>query len=188
MLYQRSAVRVGRGADPSEFALGWIVRRVRGHEIFYHDGGKQGYRSIVAFDPKRRLGVVVLANARSDESLPAWSRYLLTGAPLPPPPAPYPVRKFVSIDPFTLDSYAGEYRRAKDGTSVNVVRRRDYLLVDDSSGAPAEMFAETLQDFSTRVGPLQISFHTDGDGNVTGLTWHPRGKAGGQAEEATCVH
>lgn len=187
MLYQRSAVRVRWGAD-RELALGWIVRRVRGHEIFYHDGGKQGYRTIVAFDPKRRLGVVVLANARSDESLPAWSRYLLTGEPLPPPPAPYPVRKFVSIDPFTLDNYAGEYRRAKDGTLVSVVRRRDYLLVNDGSGAPDEMFAQTLQDFSTRVGPIQISFHTDANGNVTGLTWYPRGKAGGQSEEATRAH
>lgn len=187
MLDQRSAVRVRRGADPSEFALGWIVRRVRGHEIFYHDGGKQGYRSIVAFDPKRRLGVVVLANARSDESLPAWSRYLLTGAPLPPPPAPYPVKKFVSIDPFTLDKYAGEYRLANGEALIRVVRRRDYLLVDDGSGAPAEMFAETLRDFGMRVESLQVAFRTDGKGNVIGLTRYPRGKAGGQADEAVRV-
>lgn len=187
MLYQRSAVRVGRGSNPSEFALGWIVRRVRGHEIFYHDGGKQGYRSVIAFDPQRRLGVVVLSNARSDESMPAWSRYLLTGEPLPPPPRPYPVKKFLSIDPFTLDSYAGEYRLAKQGTMVNVVRRRDYLLVDDSSGSPDEMFAETFQDFGTRVERLQISFHVDANGKVTGLTWYPRGKAAGESEEATRV-
>jgi serine-type D-Ala-D-Ala carboxypeptidase/endopeptidase len=187
MLYQRSAARVKRGADPSEVALGWVVGRVRGHEIFYHDGGKQGYRSVVAFDPARRLGVVVLANARSDESLPAWSRYLLTGEPLPPPPAPYPVRTFVSIDPFTLDRYAGEYRLANAGTVVNIVRRRDYLLVDDSSGSPTEMFSETLQDFGTRVGRLQVSFQTDANGNVTGLTWYPRGKAAGQSEEATRI-
>ena len=70
---------------------------------------------------------------------------------------------------------------------INVVRRRDYLLVDDSSGSPAELFSESLQDFSTRVERLQISFHTDGNGNVTGLTWYRRGKAGGQSEEATRV-
>lgn len=184
MLYQRSAIRVKRGADPAERAMGWTVRQVRGHEIVYHDGGKQGYRSVVAFDAKRRLGVVVLTNARTDESLPAWSRYLLTGAPLPPTPAPYPVRKFVSIDPFTLDDYAGKYRLA-NGTLIDVVRRRDYLLVHDGSGAPQEVFAETLQDFGTRVEPLQISFRTDEKGEVTGLTWYPRGRAGGQAEQAT---
>lgn len=126
----------------------------------------------------------MLSNSRWDESLPAWSRYLLTGEPLPPPPPPYPVKKFVSIDPFTLDSYAGVYRLAKEGTTVNVVRRRDYLLVDDTSGSPAEMFAETLQDFGMRVGNLQISFHTDENGKVTGLTWYPRGKAAEQSEEA----
>jgi CubicO group peptidase (beta-lactamase class C family) len=187
MRYQRSAVRVRRGADPSEFALGWIVRRVRGHEIFYHDGGKQGYRSIVAFDPERRIGVVVLANARTDESLPLWSRYLLTGEPLPPPPPPYPVRQFVSVDPFLLDGYAGRYRLVKDGTSINVVRRRDYLLVDDGSGSPAEVFSQSLQDFSARVERLQITFRTDTNGNVVGLTWYPRGKADGPSEEATRV-
>jgi D-alanyl-D-alanine-carboxypeptidase/D-alanyl-D-alanine-endopeptidase len=187
MLYQRSAVRFTRGSDPSEVALGWLVRRVRGHEIFYHDGGKQGYRSVIAFDPERRLGVVVLSNSRWDESLPAWSRYLLTGEPLPPPPPPYAVRKFVSIDPFALDSYAGEYRLAKEGTVINVVRRRDYLLVDDTSGSPAEMFAETLLDFGTRVEKLQISFRTDENGKVTGLTWYPRGKAAGHSEDASRV-
>jgi hypothetical protein len=86
-----------------------------------------------------------------------------------------------------LDRYAGEYRLAKEGTAINVVRRRDYLLVDDSSGSPAEMFAETLQDFGTRVEKLQISFRVDANGNVTGLTWFPRGKAAGQSEEATRV-
>lgn len=188
MLYQRSAVRVRLQARANnEVALGWIAHRVRGHDIFYHDGGKQGYRTVIAFDPKRRLGVVVLANSRSDESLYAWSSYLLTGEPLPPPAAPYPVKKFVSIDPFTLDSYAGEYRRAKDGASISIVRRRDYLLVGDGSGDTTEMFAETLEDFSMRVGRFQISFHTDRNGNVTGLTWYPRGKVGGQSEEATRV-
>lgn len=77
-------VRITWKPNTADFAVGWIVRRVCGHGIFYHDGGKQGYRSVVAFDPKRRLGVVVLSNARSDESMPAWSRYLLTGEPLPP--------------------------------------------------------------------------------------------------------
>jgi serine-type D-Ala-D-Ala carboxypeptidase/endopeptidase len=187
MLYQRSAVRVRRGADPSDFALGWMVRRVRGHEIFYHDGGKQGFRSIVAFDPVRRIGVVVLSNSRWDESLPAWSRYLLTGAPLPPIPAPYPVQKFVSIDPWALDRYAGEYRRAKDGATITVVRRRDYLLADDGSGVPAELFAETLQDFAMRVESLRVSFHTDADGKVSRLTWYPEGRTEGRGEIAVRI-
>ena len=119
--------------------------------------------------------------------MPAWSRYLLTGEPLPPPPPPYPVKKFLSIDPFTLDSYAGEYRLADKGTMINVVRRRDYLLVHDGSGSPDEMFAETFRDFGTRVEKLQVSFHVDANGKVIGLTWHPQGKAAGESEEATRV-
>jgi serine-type D-Ala-D-Ala carboxypeptidase/endopeptidase len=187
MLYQRSAVRVSRAPDPSDYALGWIVRRVRGHELVYHDGGKQGYRTVVAFDPERRIGVVVLANARSDESLPLWGQYLLTGRPLPPPPAPRPVKKFVSIDPYALDSYAGEYRLAKEGTTLRFARRRDYLLVDDGSGSPDELQAQSLRDFGRRVGDLEVTFHADESGKVTGLTWYPKGKAAGQAEEATRI-
>jgi len=49
------------------------------------------------------------------------------------------------------------------------------------------MHAESLRDFGRRVGALQVTFHADQNGNVTGLTWYPDGKAAGQAEKATRV-
>ena len=42
-----------------------------GREVFVHDGGKAGYRSIVAFDPANRRGIVILVNARTDGA--AWA-------------------------------------------------------------------------------------------------------------------
>jgi hypothetical protein len=86
------------------------------------------------------------------------------------PHTPRPVKKFVSIDPYTLDSYAGDYRLRKEGAMIRFVRWRDYLLVNDGTGSPDEMRAETLRDFGRRVGALEVTFHADENGKVTGLT------------------
>jgi serine-type D-Ala-D-Ala carboxypeptidase/endopeptidase len=56
-------VRRATGAPGVEVALGWhIVTSGRG-EIVVHDGGTFGYRSFAGFNPKRRVGIVVLSNA-----------------------------------------------------------------------------------------------------------------------------
>jgi len=57
MTYQRTPMR----------ALGWGRSRLGGEEVYGHDGGKEGYRSAVVFNPRRRTGVVVLSNARTDD-------------------------------------------------------------------------------------------------------------------------
>jgi CubicO group peptidase (beta-lactamase class C family) len=52
------------GAGPrTDVALAWMVtRREGGREIFWHDGGTGGYRCFMGYDPKSRMGVVVLSN------------------------------------------------------------------------------------------------------------------------------
>lgn len=48
--------------------LGWLGHRLHtqqgGHLQIWHNGGTGGFRSFVAFDPEKRVGVVVLANTR----------------------------------------------------------------------------------------------------------------------------
>ncbi|MFE7561913.1 serine hydrolase domain-containing protein [Kitasatospora sp. NPDC057500] len=54
--------------------LGWLGRRLHarqgGHLQIWHNGGTGGYRSIAAFDPEKRVGVVVLANTRRSVDTP----------------------------------------------------------------------------------------------------------------------
>ena len=48
--------------DLQGYALGWLVEEYRGHRHIWHNGGIDGFKSVVAFLPREKLGVVVLAN------------------------------------------------------------------------------------------------------------------------------
>jgi CubicO group peptidase (beta-lactamase class C family) len=47
----------------SQVGLGWHRLTAGTVAIYFHDGGTGGYRSAMAFDPARRVGVVVLSNS-----------------------------------------------------------------------------------------------------------------------------
>ncbi|MDY0811306.1 serine hydrolase domain-containing protein [Kitasatospora purpeofusca] len=55
--------------------LGWLGHRLHsrqgGHLQIWHNGGTGGYRSFIAFDPERQVGVIVLANTRRSVDTPA---------------------------------------------------------------------------------------------------------------------
>src|SRR5439155_9675932 len=51
------------GQPGLEVALGWHIFTTGGKEIIWHNGGTGGYPSFMGFDPKARVGVVVVSNA-----------------------------------------------------------------------------------------------------------------------------
>ncbi|MFJ8622887.1 serine hydrolase domain-containing protein [Kitasatospora sp. NPDC093550] len=61
--------------------LGWLGHRLHtqqgGHLQIWHNGGTGGFRSFVAFDPDKQVGVVVLANTRRSAD-PAGTALLRT--------------------------------------------------------------------------------------------------------------
>jgi len=53
-------------------AYGWHIDRVNGalsgiFNIIWHNGGTGGFRSYMGFDPKRKTGIIVIANQATDE-------------------------------------------------------------------------------------------------------------------------
>ena len=71
------------GPSPQiEMALGWMVLRGPAGPIYFHEGGTNGFRTVMAFDPARRRGLVVLTNAAADPSPGGLALHLLVGAPL----------------------------------------------------------------------------------------------------------
>jgi CubicO group peptidase (beta-lactamase class C family) len=44
------------------YALGWVVEDFRSHRVIWHNGGLDGFKTIISFIPKERVGVVVLSN------------------------------------------------------------------------------------------------------------------------------
>src|SRR5260221_4448407 len=81
-------------------ALGWVVIGTGDDQLIVHDGGTWGYASSVAWDPKRRIGVVVLSNQVA--AVDDIARHLLRPS--------FPLAKLaatkhveISVDPQTLD-------------------------------------------------------------------------------------
>ncbi|KAK8069331.1 hypothetical protein PG994_005947 [Apiospora phragmitis] len=56
-------VGTGKGWDgPGSYALGWMVNPYKGHTIYNHGGGMEGYGTEVFFLPDLGYGVVTMAN------------------------------------------------------------------------------------------------------------------------------
>lgn len=172
-------------ATSAQQGLGWKFRLISGREIGYIDGVKTGYRCAVAFDLQRRTGIVVLANALTDDHPLYIARHLITGERLGLIPAPVAVKKFVTIDGALLARYTGEYRIGADEV-IRIAGRKDYLLVE-TGGGPVEFYAEGPQDFGRRTESQQITFRVAPDGNVTGLTWYPEGRSAKESQEAVRI-
>jgi CubicO group peptidase (beta-lactamase class C family) len=71
---------VHRRAGPgTEIALGWFVDDGTG--IVQHNGQTNGYHSFVGYDPRQKVGVVVLSNSAESIDDIAWKifNYTMTG-------------------------------------------------------------------------------------------------------------
>lgn len=49
-------------AGPVDYGLGWFLRQWKGHKVVEHGGNIDGFNSLVAFMPDRKLGFVLLTN------------------------------------------------------------------------------------------------------------------------------
>ena len=159
----------------AEIALAWIVPKVEGHEIYWHNGGTGGYRSFIGWDAKTRVGVVVLSNMSTNAGVDDIGMHLLNpAAPLAQlkPPA---VHKEITLEPKTLDRYVGVYQFVP-GITLTVTRDAGQLYVQLTSQGKLEVYPEGEREFFLKVVDAQLSFETDGEGRATTVTLHQNGR------------
>jgi CubicO group peptidase (beta-lactamase class C family) len=58
----RDMATVQFAKNEGRFGLGWVVGKVKGRDMLWHNGAVEGFRSHMRIDPKNRLGVVLFAN------------------------------------------------------------------------------------------------------------------------------
>jgi CubicO group peptidase (beta-lactamase class C family) len=136
------AVRRG-GTAAFKMGLGWRVEDVDGTEIVWTGGATYGSRSFAGYDPKRRVGVVVLSNYNSGSGIDDIGRHLLNPRiPLDRGAAVKPRARTVSTVPSALvDAYAGRYRFTDN--EVWIVRRDgNRYFIKRSDAAELEIFPE----------------------------------------------
>ncbi len=173
---QREAVR--RPFPAGVQLLGWSERVSQGVTIVGHDGGKEGYRAALVFDPASRVGIVILANARTDDTPIALAAYLLTGRRLGAAPAA-PKSAWIEVSLNLLDAYAGRYALAS-GNTIRIGRRDNHLLMDMPGAGVTEFYALSPTEFRSNTSDETLRFRSSTDGSITGLEY----LAGARSSEA----
>jgi hypothetical protein len=159
-------------------ALGWEVLPTPVGEIVQHGGGTGGFHTLIAFNRRTRLGVVVLTNAETVMGADDIGLHILTGAPvatLPPPAPPPPEHHAISLPPEALERLVGRYRLAPQMV-VTVTRDGDHLFGRLTGQKANEIFPESPTEFFLKVVDVQLSFLIGPDGRPTGIVVHQNGR------------
>ena len=155
---------IGPGAA---IGLGWISRLTPEGRIFMHDGGTGGHRSFAAFDPARRVAVVVLSASSADVA--DLGLALLDSARRPSPD-----RVAITLPETVLEGLVGEYE-ITPAFRIAVTREGAQLFVQATSQPRFPVFAESENAFFLRVVDAQVTFERGADGRATTLTLHQGG-------------
>jgi D-alanyl-D-alanine-carboxypeptidase/D-alanyl-D-alanine-endopeptidase len=154
----------------TDIGLAWhIIHRPQG-DLLMHNGGTGGYHAFVAFDPARRVGVVVLANSVANVDDIGFhlmdSTVSLTT-----------VTKHdeVKVDPALLGEYVGRYALTP-AFVIEVSREADLLFIQATNQPKLPVFAESDTRFFLRAVEAQISFERDSTGKVATLVLHQNGR------------
>jgi hypothetical protein len=138
--------------------------------MIFHDGGTFGYASSVAWDPKKRAGVVVLSNQVA--GVGDIARHLLR-PDLPLPKANVTKRTEIAVDAAVLSAYAGRYEAQGEGVFI-IERERGFLTIQTpaSWGLPKlRLRPEGQRDFFVAELPLRVTFQP-----AEILVYPPRGQ------------
>lgn len=155
-----------------KIGLGWHIEP---DGTLWHNGGTGGFHSFVAFDPKRQLAVVVLANGAASQIDDFGNAAVnaVAGEPVPPSLKLPPPDK--AVDEKTLESYVGKYPLAP--TFVVEISRSGARLYAQATGQPRiRLHATSTRDFAVHIVPASVTFEVDARGKVTGLVLHQGGQ------------
>ena len=182
----QAMLEVRRPAGQSEIGLGWLIYSTDGREIVWHNGKTEGFYSFVGYDPKARIGVVVLSNA-TRSGIEDIGFHLLNPKLSLANPEPPEQHIAIHIDPKLLDNYTGRYQVAPN-LIFEITRDGDRLFAQgfaqlphnrpgEPTGLPKfELFAEGEKNFFARVSDSLIAFETGPEGRATSLILHKAGR------------
>jgi D-alanyl-D-alanine-carboxypeptidase/D-alanyl-D-alanine-endopeptidase len=166
------APRRPAGSPNLQVALGWHVITSPAGEIVWHNGGTGGYRTMMAFDPKAGVGVVVLSNTSTQAGVDDIALHLLVGAPLMAPPVQH---QEIAVDPAALKGLVGRYQIAPQvAVEMSLEGGQFYTQMTGQQRIPVYM--EAPHRAFLKVVEATIDFDVDASGRATALTIHQNGR------------
>lgn len=164
-----------RISDNAQIGLGWITITTARGDFIYHDGGTGGYGAIVAIDPKRNVGLVLLGN-RTGVPEDIAMHLMDASIPLTPPPAPSAARAEVAVPAELMASYAGVYALdAMPSFKLTVTLESGQLHMQATGQDRFPIFAESQSKFFLKVVDAQVTFVPTAEGKPAHLILHQAG-------------
>jgi CubicO group peptidase (beta-lactamase class C family) len=167
-----SVRRPGENPD-TKMAYGWEVGTKYGNPIIWKGGATGGYRTYMGYDPKARVGVVVLSNMLRpvmDEIGP----HLLNPS--------YPLSKMgplahpeITLDTKVFDRYVGTYQ-FDTKELIAISRDEGHFYAQLTGQRKLEVFAETARKFFYKVLDAELTFNMDDQDVATQVTLHQNGR------------
>jgi CubicO group peptidase (beta-lactamase class C family) len=157
-------------------ALAWHTMAAPGRDmVIWHNGGTGGYRTFMGFDPKTRVGVVVLTNAATTRGGDDIGFHILTGSPLAPPNPPPVEHHAIAFDAKAFDALVGVYQLAPNAT-LNITRQGDHGFAQ-ATGQPeaVEIFPEAEDNYFMKSAPAVLTFQRKPGEPATALVLHLNG-------------
>jgi CubicO group peptidase (beta-lactamase class C family) len=174
------SVRRPTGGPGLDIALGWHVFTTGGKDIIWHNGGTGGYRTFIGYDPKAKVGVVVLSNTSTTVGVDDIGHHLVDPTfPLLPPNSPLlqppKTHTEITMDPKKFDAFAGTYQFMPELTLT--ISRDDAHFYGQLTGqSKYEIFAEAEHDFFFKIVDAQLTFEVDNNGRATSVFLHQLGR------------
>lgn len=151
-----------RFTDQLAMGLGWAVRTTGGRTLISHGGGTAGFRTMMAFDPERRTGFVLLANSSvPDDNDDIGQDFLLRGAPL--------ALREVQVARKVLTRYVGEYQLAPGRSAFVRLEDDGTMTLRMPQNVRMRMYAESDSAFFVKREPWRVRFTLDAAGAVKGM-------------------
>jgi len=157
----------------NRYAFGLIVTEADGNRTFSHSGGIEGFNTYMAYDPDRRMTVIVLGNLNGpgpDQvggSLLALARGQTVTLPTE--------RQAIVVAPEALRAFEGVYDLAPT-FAITVSLVDDRLMAQATGQSAFRLHAESADGFFLREVDARITFTRDASGSVDGLILHQGGR------------
>ncbi len=158
----------------NDYAFGLNVHTVNGHKVIDHNGGIEGFSTMLAYYPDDKLTLVALANMApaSSGEIVSQLALLAQGGTV----TLQSERKEIPLDPKVLARYVGAYRMSAGG---------DMLITLDGSQLSGQLtgqgalpiFPQSETRFFLKAVNAEIEFPTTPvDGHASQLTLHQNGR------------
>jgi len=158
----------------NDYAFGLTVMKVNGRNWISHNGGIEGFNTLVAYEPENKLAVVVLGNLNG--AAPQDIGMKLAALAQGDTVTLQTERKELTLDPKVLARFVGAYEMGP-GVNMLITLNNSQLMSKLGNQQAIAIFPESETKFFVKVVDAQLEFSgNDSQGRATLLTLHQNGR------------